>query len=291
MAHFPNLKGIDYDFEPPIDLETGGQLPVGPKTTEDYKNLFELLKASRQTLGTGAYISVTITANRDYLKAINQSVQGGWFKQVAPYVDSLNLMTFDLQGAWGQGSGHNTTIHSYIKQPETARGKDLAVHYDSYRAADLVLSYGLPPGKLQLGIAAYGRGYSGVPAGENGLLPGFEQAWKGKSVFPAQYMKEKGILPYKAIGKVIKDLGYTEYQIDAFDDHGLPFASGAYIYHGTARQFVGYQSPKAIESLCKFIKERQLKGVILWNAEMDLPVSNPDSLIANYRRNCFISNH
>ncbi len=44
MTQFKNLKGIDYDFEPPLDVQTGGQAPVDAKTLADYKNLFQLVK-------------------------------------------------------------------------------------------------------------------------------------------------------------------------------------------------------------------------------------------------------
>ncbi|WP_253675050.1 hypothetical protein [Legionella micdadei] len=76
VGHFKNLKGVDYDFEPPINLQTGAQLPPDTKTLADYKRLYELVKASRQTLGAETYVSVTITVNKEYLEAINQSVEG-----------------------------------------------------------------------------------------------------------------------------------------------------------------------------------------------------------------------
>lgn len=286
MEHFQNLKGIDYDFEPPIDLQTGGQLPPDEKTIADYKHLFELVKASRQTLGKDAYISVTITVNKDYLEKINQSVDGGWFKEIAPFVSSLNLMTYDLHGPWSQSGDPYTSVHAFIKQPDSNHKDEFAINYATDDVTSQVLSYGMPKEKLQVGIAAYGRGFSGVAPGDDPMQPGFEQPWTGPSKFSSAYTNQEGMLPYKAIDSVVKDLNYKIYHVKAFDDNNQPIETGAYIYNPKAQQFVGYQSPAVVKRLCEFVKANQLQGAIMWSADTDLPVSNPNSLVATYKNHC-----
>lgn len=287
MNHFKNLKGVDYDFEPPIDLQTGGQLPPDAKTSTDYKRLFDLVKASRKTLGNQAYISVTITANKDYLEKINQSVEGGWFKQIAAYVDSVNVMTYDLHGPWNQSGDPYTSIHAYLQHPATSRKDEFAINYATDAITDQVLAYGMPKEKLQVGLAAYGRGFSGVERGDDSSYPGFEQPWSGPSHFTAAYTKQDGLLPYNSVTKVMNELGYKSYQIQTADEvAGIPFITGAYLYNPVAKQFIGYQSPAVVKSVCEFIKTKQLKGVIMWSADTDLPVANPDSLVATYKSVC-----
>ncbi|PWY54310.1 hypothetical protein DGG96_17835 [Legionella qingyii] len=286
MDHFKNLKGIDYDFEPPIDLQTGGQLPADANTLDDYKHLFDLVKASRQTLGKDAYISVTITVNKDYLEKINQSVDGGWFKQIAIYADSVNLMTYDLHGPWSQSSDPYTAVHAYLKQPDTSRKDEFAINYATDSITEQVLAYGMPKGKLQIGLAAYGRGFSGVDTGENPALPGFEQHWTGASHFASEYSIQDGLLPYKAVDKLVKQLGYKIFHINALDENNNSFITGSYLYNSSAKQFIGYQSPEVVKAVCRFIKSKQLKGAIMWSADTDLPVSNPNSLVASYKSLC-----
>lgn len=286
MTHFKNLKGIDYDFEPPIDTQTGAQLPPDAKTLADYKNLFELVKASRQTLGQEAYISVTITVNKQYLEAINQSVEGGWFKQIAPYADSVNLMTYDLHGPWSQNSDPYTAVHAYLKQPDSTHKDEFAITYGADEVTDQVLAYGMPKEKLQVGLAAYGRGFSGVEAGADSEHPGFEQPWTGASHFDPVYTKEEGMLAYKFIDKAIKEMNYKSYTVNAVDEENKPFVTGAYIYSPSAKQFIGYQSPEVVKAVCEFIKAKQLKGAIMWSSETDLPVSNPNSLVTTYKNGC-----
>ncbi|CEK11721.1 glycosyl hydrolase family 18 protein [Legionella hackeliae] len=286
MDHFKNLKGIDYDFEPPIDLQTGGQLPADEKTISDYKHLFDLVKASRNKLGKDAYISVTITVNKEYLEKINQSVEGGWFKQIANYADSVNLMTYDLHGPWSQSSDPYTAVHTYLVQPQTSRKDEFGIGYATDLITAQVLGYGMPKEKLQIGIAAYGRGFSGVQPGEDSNYPGFEQPWTGASHFPAIYSKQDGMLPYSSVDKLVNELNYTIYHIQATNDENQPFITGSYLYHAGTQQFIGYESPEVVKEVCEFIKEKQLKGAIMWSADTDLPVSNSKSLVATYKNSC-----
>lgn len=286
MSHFKNLKGVDYDFEPPIDVQTGGQLPPDASTVADYKHLFDLVKASRQTLGNDAYISVTITVNKDYLEKINQSVDGGWFKQIANYVDSVNLMTYDLHGPWSQSGDPYTAVHAYLQQPNTSHRDEFAINYGADSVTEQVLAYGMPKEKLQVGLAAYGRGFSGVNPGANSSLPGFEQPWTGASHFSQELSSQDGLVPYKSVEKLISQLNYTIYHVEALDEQNNSFITGSYIYNPTAQQFIGYQSPEAVKEVCRFIKSKQLKGAIMWSADTDLPVSNPNSLVTAFKSIC-----
>lgn len=285
MDHFKNLKGIDYDFEPPIDIQTGGQLPADEKTLSDYKKLFSLVKASRQKLGEKAYISVTITVNKDYIEKINESVEGGWFKEISSYADAVNLMTYDFHGPWSQYADPYTSLHAFLKQPESARKDEFEINYAADEITNLVLSYGMPSNKLQVGIAAYGRGYSGVLPGDDPKYPGFEQPWQGPSVFAKAYSNQDGLLPYKSLDKVVNDLNYKIYHIDT-ELANQSVITGSYIYNPTTRQFVGYQSPEMVKAICQYVKDKQLKGAIMWSADTDLPVSNANSLVASYKAAC-----
>ena len=285
MTHFKNLKGVDYDFEPPINLQTGGQLPVDERTLSDYKKLFKLAKATREKLGPDAYISLTITVNQEYLEAINQSVEGGWFKKVGAYVNSVNLMTYDLHGPWDKGADPYTANHAYVKQPNSVRRDEFAIRYGAQEVVAQVLGFGLPQKKLQVGIAAYGRGYSGVDAGDNPSLPGFEQPWQAASYFSEQYTTQGGLVPYNAIDRLVNELGYQDYAL--FDEVSNSKVNiGNYLYHFGDKQFVGYQSPDTVKSLCQFIQNKGLQGAIMWSADTDLPVSNSRSLVASFRTQC-----
>ena len=160
------------------------------------------------------------------------------------------------------------------------------MNYGTDAVTAQVLSYGIPANKLQVGLAAYGRGFAGVPAGDEVDHPGFEQAWTSSAYFSDEYTKQEGLLPYSSVVKAINNLGYKSYQVMAQDENNNSFVTGAYIYNPQAKQFVGYQSPEAVKAVCEFVKAKQLQGAILWSADTDLPVSNPASLVATYKSGC-----
>jgi chitinase len=272
------LDGIDYDFEPPINAE-GGQLPPGPATLSDYQHLFELIKATRAALGNNFYISVTITSNKEYLDMINKSVEGGWFKQISPYVNAINLMTYDLHGPWSLSSDPGTLPHIMLKQPEASllpNPQRYGISYTTTEILDQVLSFGVEAKKIQIGLASYGRGFSGVAPGTSAEYPGFDQSWTGPSKFDPKYTNQDGMLPFKSIPALISSLGYKPYEIK--DKAGNVIAS--YIYNSTTKQFVGYQSIAGVKSTCELIKSSGLQGAIMWS--MDTDAEGKESLTQAY---------
>ena len=39
-------------------------------------------------------------------------------------------------------------------------------------------------------------------------------------------------------------------------------------------------------AVCNFVQQQNLQGVIMWSADTDLPVSDPNSLLASYNKVC-----
>lgn len=261
------FDGVDYDFEPPIDSK-GGQLPPGPSTLADYQHLFDLVKATRQALGSDAYISVTVTVDKEYLTFINNSVAGGWFKQIAPYVNAINLMTYDLHGAWSLDGDPGALPHVMLKMPDASilpNPQRYGVNYAMTDIVNQVLGFGVAPGKIQFGLASYGRGFAGVAPGQKVNYPGFDQAWTGPSKFDPQYSNQDGMLPFKYIQTMIDSFGYKPYEVK--DATGNVIA--AYIYNSDAKQFVGYESIAEVKSTCEYAKSLGLQGAIMWSMDTD----------------------
>lgn len=281
-SHF---NGVDFDFEPPINAD-GAQLPPDANTKSDYKNLFNVVVAARQALGQDAYISVTITPNEDYLEAINSSVgtdsAQGWFAQIAPYVNSINVMTYDLHGAWSNQSDPGAISHAMLEHPNFLK-HTYEVNYAAKEIVQKVLAYGLPANKLSIGMASYGRGFANVDPGTNPTYPGFDQPWNGSSTFSGQYTNQDGLLPYKSVAAILQaDPSYKTY--DVTQDSKV---IASYLYSPVAKQLVGYESPALVDSLSQFIKSNNLQGAILWSMDTDAADngSQGESLISRYRQN------
>ncbi len=289
---YPNLKGFDYDFEPPISA-SGGQLLPSEQTYKDYASLLSLVKKTRAALGKEAYISVTLTPNLDYLQYINAADKdvegkGDWFKQIARYATVVNIMTYDLHGPWSHSADPLTALHAYLAQPNIPNINKFSIQYGAEKVINTVLSYGMPADQLQMGVANYGRAFSGVPnktiASTN--LFGFDQPWVGAAKFPGDISKQAGMLPYKFVSQLVSQ-GYSQYEVhQVLGDASTPVV-GAYLFNPNAATpnvgtFVGYESPAEVRAACVFAKEKHLHGMIFWDAASDLPVSDPASLLATF---------
>jgi chitinase len=128
------FTGIDIDWEYPGEEKRGGR-------PEDGKNLVEFVKEMRAALGTTKGISITLAPDWGYLKNFSPV-------EMQPYVDFMNFMGYDLHGQWDadvHALGSIVRPHSDITEIE----RNLRpLWYD-----------GVDPGKINLGLAWYGRTY------------------------------------------------------------------------------------------------------------------------------------
>lgn len=292
-----HLSGIDYDLEPPIDTNSGAQLPADQTQISDkYGNLFKLVQGTREKLGKDAYVAVTITVNKSYLEMINNAPAengetGAWFKDISKYVDAVNIMTYDMHGPWDKSADPGAISHAMLAKPDASivDMSKYAINYTTDEIIDLVVqNYQADPSKLQVGIATYGRGFSGVQPGVNASYPGFSQSWIGTAIFDSKYTNsEIGLLPYKSILALMKDdLSYKSYEVKNGDD-----VVASYMYSSSANsgQLVGYETPAMMDATCHLLNEKNIKGAILWSMDTDTASSaNTDSssLIDRYDRVC-----
>lgn len=89
-----NLDGVDFDWEYPGAPDIPG-IPPGSPT--DGINYLEFLQILRSLLPSGKTISMATPASYWYLK-------GFPIKDMAPLLDYIVFMTYDLHGQWDYGS-------------------------------------------------------------------------------------------------------------------------------------------------------------------------------------------
>lgn len=130
-----NLDGVDLDWEYP-GLSWSG---AACDPSCDVDNYVLLVKQLRETFGDRYTISYAGYCTDKV------SVTGGWryvdIKAMDPYVDYVNIMTYDLDEA-----PHH---HSALSDPRAYK--------DCNRSVKAYLDAGVAPGKLVLGIPFYGR--------------------------------------------------------------------------------------------------------------------------------------
>ncbi len=131
------IDGVDMDWEFP-GLSWSGD-PNAYDVAVDVANHVLLMKQLRETLGN-QYLLTYAGYCMD-----KQQVTGGWryidIAAVAPYVDFVNIMTYDLDAA----PHHQSALY------------DPSAASDCTRAVQAYLDAGMPASKLVLGIPFYGR--------------------------------------------------------------------------------------------------------------------------------------
>lgn len=173
------FDGVDVDYEYPTSMKDAGN-PVDFAVSnarratlmKNYVVLMRTLRARLDAAGQadGRHYLLTIAApSSAYL------LRGMEAFPVMAYLDYVNIMSYDLHGAWNQFVGPNAalfddgkdaelTAWSYYGTPQYARigylNTDWAYHY--FRGA-------MPAGRINIGVPYYTRGWRGVSGGSNGL--------------------------------------------------------------------------------------------------------------------------
>jgi chitinase len=78
--------------------------------------------------------------------------------KIHPSLDFINIMTYDMHGAWEAVTNFHASLAASVGDPTRA------LEYDTDHAVLGWLAGGTPPNKLVVGVPFYGRGWKGVPA-------------------------------------------------------------------------------------------------------------------------------
>lgn len=232
------LDGIDIDWEYP------GQPGPGIKYRKEDKETFTLmLKSLREHLdtlsdergrkGEDRYL-LTIASNDDqsYFDHTNMG-------EVYPYLDFINVMSYDMYTVGSETTGH----HAGLYQPESR---------DSSRTAESAvrrhLDAGIPPQKIVMGAAMYGRGWTDVNSENSGLLQPFGK-WYGF----IQYRE----LQEKYINK------------NGFKRHWDATAKAPFLWNPESQTFISYEDGESLKHKAVFVREMGLGGIMYWHHAYD----------------------
>lgn len=129
-----NLDGIDIDWEYP----TTGMAKIS-YSANDTENYTKLMRDIRGAIGDDKLLTHATSATAKYID----------HKSVDKYIDFTNVMAYDL----GWAPYHNSPLYP-------------TVHMETMCVDDAVKAHiqaGVPPEKLVMGLAFYGRGKKGFP--------------------------------------------------------------------------------------------------------------------------------
>ncbi|MFJ7243598.1 chitinase C-terminal domain-containing protein [Kitasatospora sp. NPDC098652] len=181
-----DFNGVDLDYEYPTALTQSGNpqdwavADAGSRRkglTAGYNALTRTLREKLDAAGAADHRYYLLTAASS---ASGYLVRGQENGQALQYLDFANAMTYDLHGSWNSYVGPQAPLYDDGKDNELAAAGiyndadpntkdyqktgyfnlDWAYHY--YRGA-------LQPGRINLGVPYYTRGWQGVQGGTDGL--------------------------------------------------------------------------------------------------------------------------
>jgi chitinase len=220
--------GLDLDWEYPAVVGFPGHM----YQAADKPNFTELLKILRQTIGDKNELSFAAGATQ---RCLDNSIE--WAK-VAPYVDRINIMNYDLVGGYSKISGHDSPLYTTYKNEEST---DRAVSY--------IINAGVPAHKLVIGGAFYVRIWKNASSVNNGL--------------------------YQA-GETTSGVDYNRYPTRLTTENGWTYywdtrAMASYWYNEKDKMFASGDNKTSMKAKTAYAKKKMLGGMMFWELTLDTP--------------------
>lgn len=247
IAFCKNYKfdGIDLDWEYPCFSEHKGHPQDKANFTLLLQEFYQAVKAETPTL----LLTIAAPAGPEHCENIE-------IANIHPYLDWINLMTYDLHGPWGgeEITNHHAALYAPAQGHKMLNVASAVFHY---------LEQGVPRSKLVLGVPLYGRVFAHVSSPINGgLFSHYEGMGEGTT-------QERGIRFFSDIKKNLMPQGTIYWDSQA----QVP-----YLYLPTTKEFITFDSEESLKLKSCFIKEMHLGGAMVW--ELGLDTSSWDAMHA-----------
>jgi chitinase len=228
------LDGIDIDWEYPT--LPGPGISHSPADRDNFTRMLQAVRDRLDTLGKadGRHYLLTIAA------ADGEAARGLDLPRIVPLLDWINLMTYDFFGSLTPTTGHHAALGKSAAVPADARTTIAAVNE--------FLAGGVPPAKLNVGAAFYGRKFVRVQRANHGL--------------------------HQSYGEHAAFLSWRELQADYIDRNGYvrhwdEDAQAAWLWNEKDGSLVTYEDPQALRAKAAYVRERGLGGVMYWEHRQD----------------------
>ncbi|MEK3733046.1 glycoside hydrolase family 18 protein [Paenibacillus sp. FSL M8-0334] len=226
------FDGIDLDWEYPTYAVAN--IAASPKDKENFTLLLQELRDTLDQYGRGhRHYLLTIAAGAD-----QYYLDGTEMDRVAPYLDFVQLMTYDMRGGFQTLTGHHTNLY-------TSTGDLFRISSD--QSVRLFTQAGVPLNKIVIGAAFYSRMWKDVPDRNHGLL----QMTPGPGGYGPTYTQ--------LAADYFNNPEYTRY----WDDE----AKAPYLFNGSS--FITYDDAESLAHKCKYIQDQGLAGIMFWEYSCD----------------------
>ncbi|MCL1935381.1 MAG: glycoside hydrolase family 18 protein [Defluviitaleaceae bacterium] len=280
LMEFTNMDFVDVDWEYPghvrwpdlVDnVNDQGHLLGTPEDEENFTTLLREFRAALDSqgerLGKTYELTIAVGSQPNHIEFID-------IPTVSEIVDFINIMTYDMAGAWNNFSSHATNLFS---DPEHERG---ALSIDA--SVQMFLDLGVSPEQLLVGAAFYSRGWGAIEQGSypdperpglfgNAMpIEGTRTMWHGGlevgaindiPVVEGDQGWHGGIWAARNIERLQEELGVREF----WDN----YAKASYFYNPQTGAFFTIDTPRSLEYKSNFILSENLGGMLVWMASHD----------------------
>ena len=194
------------------------------------KEVRRLLNIRERRIGKKMMLTATLQ--------ISPSVYGSLpLQELSQHLNWFHVMGYDVFGLGSKSVGHNTPICG----PQGV--------YTIDGALNRIISKGVSPSKLVLGISGYGYKYA-----EN---DGYGKPFNRKN-------KHTKALLYKDIDAYF--VPHNEFEAGWSEQGKVP-----YLYNKKTKTFISYDNPESVEYKARLAAEKRLAGVMFWALSHDDP--------------------
>ena len=241
------FDGVDIDWEYPGGYAANPNLGDPSTDGTTYLLLMQELRAmlDEVELATGRDMELTsaIAAGYEKIGRVN-------YTQVQQYMDYLLVMTYDFYGGWSYSVlGHMTGLYAPSWNTTDKYNAHIGIQ-------TLVTGQSVSPSKIAVGVAMYGRGWTGV------------SGWKGNhhlsgtatgKVTPGTY--EAGVLDYREIAANVASGNWTY--------HWDSTAKAPYIFKAGTGDLVSYDNADSVKAKGAYVRSKGLAGLFAWEIDGD----------------------
>ena len=288
------FDGIDIDWEFPtnvrepdkIDLQSDEGNPYA--RAEDKTNFTLFMKDLRDALKSQSdkdnrYYQLTTAIGSS--EALINGTNPGDYSQ---YVDFINIMSYDMHGAWEDRTNHQSPIFSNPNLPDDKITLEHAVN--------TLISKGVPAKKLVGGSPFYSRGWKDVECNPSSNVSYIDSnyATKTKTV-QNKVIKNKdgsdltGLYCYAGAGaKGLWDGGraagvnawYDVIKVlegdSSFVKYRDQYSQVPYLYSASKKEFYTYEDEVSAQARAQFVKDKGIGGIIFWELSADTRTDKGD---------------
>ena len=218
------FDGIDVDWEFP-GMEAATRNADRKNFTSLLSELRNALDSASRTDGKKYMLTIAAGAFDLYLTYTEPNL-------IAPLVDYFFVMTYDFVGQWNNYTGHHTNLYASTFKKSG---------YSVDRIVNTYIRNGIPPEKIVIGAAAYGRKWNQVQSSKNGL---FKEA------------KGEGSIAYALITELEKQRDFQK----CWDKN----ACAPYLFSNHSKTFITYDNTESVRRKVDYVNMHSLGGIMYW---------------------------